>query len=303
MNSLAKTLLLVEDEALIALNTKMQLEKIGYSVSHVLTGEAAVNYALNPDSRSDLILMDINLGNGIDGTQAAEQILNQIEIPVVFLSSHTDPKVVEKTENITSYGYVVKNSGLTVLDASIKMAFKLFDAKQQHARSEKEYRRLFDTMPTGIVHQSADGTITSVNPAAERMLGSGLTEMIGKPSLTSTWKMIDENGNAVPDDEDPAMLALKTRKSVGPVERGFFVSEKGEYVWLKITATPLFNPGEDPRTSPTPVSKTSRPKNMLRKNPIDEIFLCRRFLIAALISFPSLISRGVSNSSVSHMTS
>jgi len=56
--------------------------------------------------------------------------LSKNDIPVVFLSSHTEPEIVEKTERITSYGYVVKNSTITVLDASIKMAFKLFNTRE-----------------------------------------------------------------------------------------------------------------------------------------------------------------------------
>ena len=121
-------ILLVEDEAIIALNQKKQLEKHGYLVTHAISGEKAVEITKSPEYKIDLILIDIDLGKGIDGTQAAKEILEIEEIPVVFLSSHTEPEVVEKTESITSYGYVVKNSGITVLDASIKMAFKLFSA-------------------------------------------------------------------------------------------------------------------------------------------------------------------------------
>ncbi len=138
MDGMRKKLLLVEDEALIAMSERRELEKIGYSVQHVMNGEKAVKSALDPESRYDLILMDINLGRGIDGTQAAEQILSKRDIPVVFLSSHTDPAVVEKTEKITSYGYVVKNSGITVLDASIKMAFKLHDAYIRYNKRNQE---------------------------------------------------------------------------------------------------------------------------------------------------------------------
>lgn len=125
-----KTILIVEDEALIALAQKRSLEKYGYRVLAVYTGEEAVDFA-QKSSDIDLILMDIDLGQGIDGTEAAERILSEHDIPIVFLSSHTEPEVVEKTEKITSYGYVVKNSSITVLDASIKMAFKLFDANQK----------------------------------------------------------------------------------------------------------------------------------------------------------------------------
>ena len=165
MRNSKKTILLVEDEALIALSSKKNLEKYGYNVITIDSGEKAIQLIKKetdelvklPESKQiyhkkvendiipintshtvveefkdkgeiDLILMDIDLGEGMDGTQAAEIILREKDIPIIFLSSHTESEIVEKTEKITSYGYVVKNSSSTVLDASIKMAFKLFNA-------------------------------------------------------------------------------------------------------------------------------------------------------------------------------
>src|SRR6056297_2653485 len=115
----------------------MEMEKYGYIVHHVTNGENAVQTILKEDFKIDLILMDIELGSGIDGTQPAAEILKHKDIPIVFLSSHTEPEVVEKTEKITSYGYVVKNSGIVVLDASIKMALKLFQAKMNEKIKDK----------------------------------------------------------------------------------------------------------------------------------------------------------------------
>jgi len=191
-------ILLVEDEALLGMSEKMQLEKYGYAVRIVSSGEQAIE-AVRSSSDIDLILMDINLGNGIDGTQAAEIILRDHDIPVVFLSSHTDPEVVEKTEKITSYGYVVKNSNVTVLDASIKMAFKLFDAKiaaQQNAeslrRSEEKYRLQFMHMTSYNsmyeVVRNAEGNpcdfrFLMVNRAYEEFVGKDASELVGKTLL------------------------------------------------------------------------------------------------------------------------
>ena len=130
------SLLLVEDEVIIAMSEKMELENYGYTVHYVTTGEKAVQTVLDNILPVDLILIDIDLGSGIDGTQAAEKILTIKDIPVVFLSSHTEPEIVEKTERLTSYGYVVKNSGIVVLDASIKMAIKLFQEKKERRKIE-----------------------------------------------------------------------------------------------------------------------------------------------------------------------
>ena len=178
------TLLLVEDEAITATLEKKQLEGIGYAVNHVLNGEDAVQTALGPDSDIDLILMDIDLGSGIDGTQAAQEILKQKDIPIVFLSSHTEPEIVEKTEKITSYGYVVKNSGIFVLDTSIKMALKLFNAYRRKIEKEEELRRLADASFEAIFF-SENGIAVNQNRTAEEMFGYTLDEAYGKPA--SNW--------------------------------------------------------------------------------------------------------------------
>ncbi|MFP4690279.1 MAG: PAS domain S-box protein [Bacteroidales bacterium] len=111
--------------------------------------------------------------------------------------------------------------------------------------SEEKHRRLFETMSQGVLYQLADGHIFSANPAAERILGLSLDQLKGKTSMDPRWKMITEEGERVPGDEHPAMLALKTGEIVGPVTRGVFIPERNEYVWLSVTATPLFLPGED----------------------------------------------------------
>ena len=131
MNELdKKTILLVEDEVFTAMDEAQSLEKCGYKVITTNTGEKAIEIVeTNPGI--NLILMDIDLGSGIDGTEAADIILKGKDIPIVFLSSHTEQEIVKKTEKITSYGYVVKNTGVTVLDTSIKMAFKLFEEKHR----------------------------------------------------------------------------------------------------------------------------------------------------------------------------
>ncbi|MCP4131965.1 MAG: response regulator [bacterium] len=136
MDSKQKQILLVEDETIIAMHEARQLKEYGYGVITALSGEDAVNAALK-NNVIDLVLMDINLGEGMDGAEAAEKILLERDIPIVFFSSHTDIETVSLTEKIASYGYVVKNSGPTVLDASIQMAFRLHEAHRKIEEREK----------------------------------------------------------------------------------------------------------------------------------------------------------------------
>lgn len=137
MADTAKTILLVEDQAIIAMATTHMLRSNGYAVITAYDGESAVRTA-TADNTVDLVLMDIDLGPGMDGTQAAALILNNRDIPVVFMSSHSEPEIVERTDRITSYGYIVKNSPATVLLASLRMAFRLYEARVAVIEREEE---------------------------------------------------------------------------------------------------------------------------------------------------------------------
>jgi PAS domain S-box-containing protein len=173
----SKTILLVEDEAIIALAEKRALERYGYSVVVAHSGEKAIT-RMKQTPGIDLILMDIDLGAGMDGTEVAAVILENHNLPVVFLSSHAEPEIVERTEKITSYGYVVKNSSITVLDASIKMAFKLFKARETLMESEALYSNLMENSIDAVYLLSETGKVLNVNKVACGMIGYTRQELL-----------------------------------------------------------------------------------------------------------------------------
>ncbi len=199
-----KTILLVDDEVIIAMMEKQQLEHEGYNVIYAQSGEEAVRAVCSCDSDVDLILMDIDLGRGIDGTEAASEILKEHDIPVVFLSSHREKEIVQRTENITSYGYVVKNSGIMVLDASIKMAFRLFDSRMKERRkkdalreSREIFRDLSDKAIVGI-YFIQDGRFLYTNAMLAEILGYPISELISGMGpvdvvFEEDWPVVEEN--------------------------------------------------------------------------------------------------------------
>jgi PAS domain S-box-containing protein len=189
-----QTILLVEDEALIAMAEKMMLERNGYLVVTASTGEKAIA-AVEENRAISLVLMDIDLGPGIDGTEAAEKILAERQIPVVFLSSHTEPAIVEKTEGITSYGYIVKNSGDTVLLASIRMAFRLYAAHRDIARQSMEMEATNETLRvTNERLQWWDNIVQYViehDPSAIAVLDADLRFMYVSESFMTDYRVAD----------------------------------------------------------------------------------------------------------------
>jgi len=246
-----KAILLVEDEPLVAMVEKRTLEKSGYAVITAGTGEQAL--AILGHSRDvDLVLMDIDLGDGIDGTEAAEQILLGRDLPVVFLSSHTEPEVVQKTEGITSYGYIVKNSGETVLLASVKMAFRLFEAhvglrtqkeqldralvQDERARAQlesktQELERYFSSSLDMLCIANTEGEFLRLNPEWEKVLGYSLSELEGRPFLDLVH----------PHDQEPthqAISRLADQQELLSFENRFRCKD-GSYRWIEWRSRPV----------------------------------------------------------------
>jgi PAS domain S-box-containing protein len=176
-----KTILLVDDDAALLKVQKKQLETLGYNVLTAANGNAAVEIVSARKEPIDLILMDIELGAGLDGTDAAKEILKDHDIPVIFLSAHNTKEIVAKTEKITSYGYVMKNSGVTVLDASIKMAFKLFDAGVKLKNSETKLHTMaamLDTAPNAITVHDQHGNFLYANHKSFALHGYNESEFM-----------------------------------------------------------------------------------------------------------------------------
>ncbi len=128
-----KLILLVEDEIITSKVVTAVLVKAGYRVFTVFNGEEAIaGIRENPDI--DLVLMDIDLGSGIKGPEAALRILSYRSLPIVFHTSHSEEEYVSS----------VKNSGNFVLLSSIEMAFELFDAHRKTLTQEKHFESLLE---------------------------------------------------------------------------------------------------------------------------------------------------------------
>lgn len=117
------TILLVEDELIISLVESRRITDLGYRVVTAKNGETAVDVALTNGNIS-LILMDINLGKGINGLEAAKKILETKALPVIFLTSHNESEYTESISKIPNYGFVLKNAPDSVLRSTIEAGLK-----------------------------------------------------------------------------------------------------------------------------------------------------------------------------------
>jgi PAS domain S-box-containing protein len=228
-----KTILLVEDEKITSIIFTKILEQQGVKVIQAVSGEEAI-LIVDSTPGIDLILMDIDLGPGIYGTEAAKIILKNHDIPIVFLSSHTELEIVEKTEGITSYGYVVKNSGETVLLASIQMAFRLCEANKQIYENETKQRTMLSNISDVISIIDHDGINRYTSSNVEKWFGWKPEQLTGKSILDTLH----------PDDLDSVMNCLKKLSAqngtAAEIECRCLCSD-GSYKMVEVTVVNLLN--------------------------------------------------------------
>lgn len=250
-----KTILLVEDETLVAAAEAKDLGDECYEILVVKSGREAVETFRASAEEIDLVLMDVNLGPGQDGVEAAREILAIREIPVLFLSSHAEPEIVKKAEAISSYGYVVKDAGPAVLSASIKMAFRLHEAQEEfraRARevevvnrklreSEDRYRQLFEAESDALfLVDNESGWILEANTAASALYGYSRDEFLAKKNtdLSSEPEQTQRITTTTPPDPGlvvcvPLRYHRKKDGTVFPVEiTGRFFIWRGRSVHI-----------------------------------------------------------------------
>jgi len=140
-----RPILIVEDETIVARDLQGQLELLGYTVAGLAhTGEQAI--VLAAQLQPELVLMDIQLGTGIDGIAAALAIRTQRDVPVVFLSAFAADEVLQRAQLAEPYGYILKPFSERELQTVLKMAFFKQQAQQRERDLIHSNQAMLDTL-------------------------------------------------------------------------------------------------------------------------------------------------------------
>ena len=171
-------ILLVEDDAIEALDIKKTLESFGYSVPYVASrGEEAVTKAL--ELMPDLILMDIVLKGQQNGIEVASEIKN-LNIPVIYLTAHSEELTVQKAKLTQPYGYLIKPYDLIELKCAIDFALFKSDQETKLRESEENFRAIAENASEGILIAADDEIYVYANQMAAEITGYTTKELLEK---------------------------------------------------------------------------------------------------------------------------
>ena len=202
-------ILIVEDERIVAIDIEQRLRMLGYSVvGSVATGQEALR--LCSELHPDLVIMDIRIQGDMDGIATAACIRRDHFIPIVYLTAHSDEQTLERARKTEPYGYLLKPFQERELRTVIEMALYKHQAEKQLRASERRYATTLSSIGEGVIATSRSGTITFLNPMAERLTGWIASQASGKP-LAEVFRLREEGtGLAI---TNPLAWGLNSAKS------------------------------------------------------------------------------------------
>jgi two-component system cell cycle sensor histidine kinase/response regulator CckA len=190
MNSLR--ILIVEDEPLVARDMQTTLVRLGYTVAAVVdsgTNALAVARAVRPD----LALVNIDLAEAPTDVQSARKLQLEHGVPVIFLTSHADPRLLQRARDTQPFGYLLKPFHESELRSAIELAVARHRAQQELSASAEMFRNTVSSLPDGVISTDLLGQITFMNSTAERLTGWKFSEASRKP-LTEVLRISHPDG-------------------------------------------------------------------------------------------------------------
>ena len=231
------TILIVEDEAIVAADLAGKLARLGYAVAGIAAqGEEAV--ALAGRLRPQLVLMDIWLEGPMDGIEAAEAICRQQDVPVVYLTAHSDAATLARAKLTGPFGYVLKPFDERDLATQIEMAFYRHQADRQLRQQRELLRVTLTSIGDAVIATDAGARITFVNPVAESLTGWKAEEAAGQP-IQRVFRILDEqNGQPL---VEPVARVLREGRAVELANHTALLTRDGRRVPIEDSAAPILD--------------------------------------------------------------
>lgn len=229
------TILVVEDERIIAKGIERRLKGLGYEVVGLAsTGEEAVRQAAG--MRPDLVLMDIQLGEGMDGVEAAHQIRAQLCIPVVFLTAHSDDATLQRAKLSEPFGYVIKPYEDKDLHTAIEIGLYKHQMEQRLRENERWLAATLASIGDGVIVTDENGRVRFMNALAERLTGWTQADALGRDAQ-EVFHIVEERTRQ--HAPSPVREALSTGFPSVLAPNTILISRSGKELPIDDSAAPI----------------------------------------------------------------
>lgn len=159
-----KTLLIVEDEQLIAEDLKDIVLALGYDVAGIADNSATA-IALAKEKSPDLITMDVTLSGPVDGISTVELIRKESDVPVIYITVFTTDSILERAKKTKPSGYIIKPFNERQVRTAIEIALHNFEIERKVTEANALIRALVNATANPLFLIDTSGTILMANEA------------------------------------------------------------------------------------------------------------------------------------------
>lgn len=230
-------ILVVEDEVIVALDIQSRLARLGYDLAgHAASGAEALELA--GTSAPDLVLMDVLLPGGMDGIEAARELVERHSLPVVYLTAMSDPDTLERAKLTSPFGYLSKPFEDHELSLTIEMALYKFEAESRLQESERLLSTTLGSLGEAVLSLDPAGRVTYLNPAAARLLGVEPAAALGG-GYAQLLRVLDERTREPVSDLEELCAPVGGHAAC---EDMLLVTPAGREVPVALSVTPVLGP-------------------------------------------------------------
>jgi PAS domain S-box-containing protein len=222
-------ILVVDDERIITMHLEELLTNMDYNVVGTASdAEGAIQKA--KEFQPDLIFMDIIMPGEKTGIDAANEIKDELGIPVIFISAFADDKIVEKAKISEPFGYIVKPVQDQELKAAIEIAIYKKETDMKLKESEEKYRTLVEESRDGVgIIQ--DGIFKYLNPA--------LFEILGNPDKKDSMSYLDYFSEDCKERVQNVYYNGLNGEEVPTINEFFLIRGDGSYLPVEANTTKI----------------------------------------------------------------
>lgn len=176
---MAQSILIVEDESIVALDLQSRLNALGFSVQGIAkSGERALEMVT--ESSPDIVLMDVQLAGSLDGIETARLLREIRPVPVIFLTAYSDQDSIQRAKTSFAYGYLLKPFQERELIITIELALYKFEAELKLRSNRLLLDATLNGIQEGVISIDAAGRVVFMNSAAELMTDVSMEEARGR---------------------------------------------------------------------------------------------------------------------------
>jgi PAS domain S-box-containing protein len=202
------SVLIVEDEAVVALDLRTQLQDMGYVIAGVAeSGDEALEIARR--AHPDVALMDVRIRGPMDGIEVARRLAREQQTPVIYLTAYSDAETVRSAAETAPYGYLTKPFQAAELKAGIEVALTKSRMERRLRESERWFASTLRCVQDGVMVTEPDGRLRFMNLSAEALTGWRAADAVGQP-VSQLLRFEDDDG-----PPDAALQAMRDNHVVG----------------------------------------------------------------------------------------